>query len=301
MSDQQSHSQGEAKPERGKVEGVGRDKIKGVFSTQTVEKVGTGTTQRKAIQKTYWFCEEGKEDTIQVQPLNKNYVPSGPSRAVAKEEFLGKFNPEPEFYVQTVYPKMRELENTIKRGEDHREAGRVYSAELEFKEATNVDEENVRANFGLGLTYLDRGDAIKANDIFERLVNLEAAFDQEHKHLFNDFGINLRKNKMLEQALEYYHRAERLEGNDENLFHNIARVYYELGDLEHCVEYLKRSLQLNPGMEEGKLFMEFLKKNGYLKVLPDGTEQINPNPDGIVSGKGKGDGKPIDVDGGAKF
>lgn len=300
MSDQQPRSQ-DGKPARTKVEGVGRDKIKGVFSTQTVEKVGTGTTQRKSIQKTYWFCDEKREDVVFVQPLNKNYVPSGPSREVLKEEFLAKFNPEPEFYVQTVYPKMRELENTIKRGEDHREAGRVYSAELEFKEATNVDEENVRANFGLGLTYLDRGDVVKANDIFERLVNLEAAFAQEHKHLFNDFGINLRKNKMLEQALEYYHRAERLETQDENLFHNIARVFYELGDLEHCVENLKRSLEINPAMEEGKLFMEYLKKNGYLIIAPDGTETLNANPDNIAAKKPRGEGASVDVDGGVKF
>ncbi|MGE4290894.1 MAG: tetratricopeptide repeat protein [Desulfovibrio sp.] len=301
MSDPQFQNKN-AGPARGKVEGVGRDRIKGVFSTQTVEKVGTGTTQRKAIQKTYWFCEEGRDDVVQVQPLNKNYVPSGPSRPVAKEEFLGKFNPEPELYVQTVYPKMLELENTIKRGEDHREAGRVYSAELEFKEATNVDEENVRANFGLGLTYLDRGDAVRANDIFERLVNLDAAFSQEHKHLFNDFGINLRKNRMLEQALEYYRRAERLETRDENLFHNIARVYFEIGDLEHCVEYLRRALELNPDMEEAKLFVEYLKKHGYLTVRPDGTEEINPHPDGQDAGSRKrGQGQPIDVDGGAKF
>lgn len=300
MSDQQSQGR-EGATARGRVEGVGRDKIKGVFSTQVVEKVGTGTTQRKAIQKTYWYCQEAQDGEVRVQPLNKNYVPSGPVRDVVKEEFLAKFNPEPEFYLQTVYPKMQELERTIKRGEDHREAGRVYSAELEFQEATNVDEENVRANFGLGLTYLDRGDAVKANDIFERLVHLDAAFGQEHKHLFNDFGINLRKNKMLEQALEYYRRAEQLESHDENLFHNIARVYFDLGDLEHCVEYLKRSLQLNPNMEEGKRFLDYLKKNGYLKVLPDGGEQIDPNPDGIRGGRGKDQGKPIDVDGGAKF
>lgn len=299
MSEQEPRAR-ETPPARGKVEGVGRDKIKGVFSTQTVEKVGTGTTQRKSIQKTYWFCEEKADGTVQVQPLNKNYVPSGPKREVPKEEIIAKFNPEPEFYVQTVYPKMRELESTIKRGEDHREAGRAYSAELEFKEATNVDEENVRANFGLGLTYLDRGDAVKANDIFERLVNLEAAFAQEHKHLFNDFGINLRKNKMLDQALEYYRRAERLENSDENLMHNIARVYFELGDLKHCVEYLRRALELRPDMEEASRFLDYLEKHGYLTTGPDGNDVLNPNPD-KVGGKGKGQGGSVNVDGDVKF
>lgn len=261
-------SENEQEQSRGRVVGAGKEKIQGVFSTQAVQKVGTGTTSRKTIQKTYWFVEEASDgENILVQPLNVNYIPSGPKRETPKEDFLQKFNPEPEFYLNTVYPKMRELDETIVRGEKHRESGNAYSAEFEFKQATNVDEENVKANFGLGLTYLDRGDDIKANDIFQRLVTLDAAFEPEHKHLFNDFGINLRKNKMLDQALEYYLRGEELEQNDENLFHNIARVYYEKGELGMCVDYLKRSLSINPDMEESKMFMDYLDKQGHLKKL----------------------------------
>lgn len=245
-----------------KIEGLGAEKISGVFSTQSVVKVGTGTTQRKTIQKTFWFCSESEDGNVQVQPLNVNYVPSGPSRAVPRDDFLSKFNPEPEFYASTVYPKMKELNETVVRGEKHRSRGAAYSAEFEFKQATNIDEDNVKANFGLVLTYLDRGEQTKANDIFKRLVNLEAAFEEEHKHLFNDFGINLRKNNMYDQALEYYLRAEELVEDDENLFHNIARVYYEKGDLDNCIKYLKKSLELNPNMEESVRFMDFLQNNG---------------------------------------
>ena len=160
---------------------------------------------------------------------------------------------------------MQQLNETIVRGEAHRERGAHYSAEFEFKQATMVDEENVRANFGLGLTYLDRGEQVKANDIFERLVKLDATFLPDHKHLFNDFGINLRKNRMLDQALEYYLKAEALVQNDENLFHNVARVYYEKGDLDKCLEYLDKSLAVNPNMEESRLFYEFLEKEGLTK------------------------------------
>lgn len=263
-------------PERTeKIEGLGEDRIQGVFSTQSVVKVGTGTTQRKTIQKTFWFCKENDAGDIVVQPLNVNYIPSGPTRDVPRDDFLAKFNPEPEFYVSTVFPKMQELNDTIVRGEKHRSRGAAYSAEFEFKQATNIDEENVRANFGLGLTYLDRGEQTKANDIFKRLVTLEAAFEEEHKHLFNDFGINLRKNSMFDQALEYYLRAEELVEDDENLYHNIARVYYEKGELDQCIKYLKKSLDLNPRMEESLQFMDFLNKSqqeggGASKAATDG-------------------------------
>lgn len=253
-----------------------RDKIKGIFSTQSIQKVGTGTTTRKTIQKTYWFVNEQADGMLEIQPLNKNYIPSGPKRTITMEDLLAKFAPEPEFYISTVYPKMQELSRTIQKGERHREKGEIFSAELEFDQALQVDEENVRANFGLGLTYLDRGEAHKANDIFERLVRLDAAFDAEHKHLFNDFGISLRKNKMLEQALDYYSKAESLAQSDENLFYNIARAHYEKESYDQCLAYLTKALAINPQLNEARLFIKYMVDQGQLSASLPGIAELMP-------------------------
>ncbi|BBD07151.1 tetratricopeptide repeat protein [Desulfovibrio ferrophilus] len=235
-------------------------KIKGVFSTQTVQRVGTGTTTRKTVKKTFWMVDE-QEACIEIQPLNINYIPSGPKRKVPKEDFLEKFSPEPEFYVSTVFPKMKELTETVDKGDKHREKGETFSAELEYEQAINLDEDNVRANFGLGLTYLERGDDSKANDIFERLVKLDAAFETEHKHLFNEFGINLRKNKMYEQSVDYYERAMELSTTDENLHYNIARAYYEREQFGECALHLKMAIDMNKDFAEAAQFLKFLQDN----------------------------------------
>lgn len=253
----------------------GAEKIKGVFSTQTMAKIGTGTTQRKTIQKTYWDVEEQDDGQVSIQPLNVNYVPSGPKRKIEREDFLAKFNPEPEFYISTVYPAIKEMDDAVVRGEQHRKRGAAYSAEFEYQQAMSIDEENVRANFGLGLTYLDRGDQAKANDIFERLVDLEAAFEVEHKHLFNDFGINMRKNKMYEQALQYYLRAETLVENDEHLFHNIARCFFEKGDVDGCKKYLLKSLQVNPKLTESIQFWDYLRAQGHVAENEGPKSSVN--------------------------
>lgn len=241
-----------------------KEGIKGVFSTQILSKVGTGTTLRKTIQKSYWFARELADQTIEVQPLNVNYIPSGPKNTIPKDEFLDKFAPEPEFYTVTVMPKMRELEKTVARGDRHRKRGETFSAEFEYGNAVKVDEENVRANFGLGLTYLERGARDKAQDIFERLIKIEAAYEPEHKHLFNEFGINLRKNKMIDQALEYYRRAQELADNDENLYYNIARVYLEQKDIPNTIAMLNKALEINPDMPEANKFITFLKSKGFV-------------------------------------
>ncbi|UZP67350.1 hypothetical protein N1030_17405 [Desulfovibrio mangrovi] len=240
-----------------------REPIKGIFSTQELKKVGAGTTVRKTVQKAFWSVEEagGK---IEVQPLNANYVPSGPKRTISLEELIEKFQPEPEFYVQTVFPKMKELNKTIARADRHRQRGEGFSAEFEYNNALKVDEQNVRANFGLGLTYLDRGETEKADNIFERLVKLDAAFDVEHKHLFNEFGINLRKNKMLDQARDYYSRALELSGNDENLHYNVARVCLEKQEYAPCAEHLLKCLAINPSLDAAVKFLLWLKQKDFV-------------------------------------
>ncbi len=242
-----------------------RTKISGVFSSQAVVKVGTGTTTRKTIKKAYWFAEEVDSDEeeerfVNVQPLNNNNIPAGDKEAVPMCDFLDKFSPEIEFYQQVVFPKMKDLDRTIQRAEGQRDQGALYSAQFEFEAALSFDEENVRANFGLGLTYMERGEAEKAGDIFERVVKLDAAFTPEHKHLFNEFGINLRKSKLHDQAVEYYTRALEITKDDENLYYNIARAYFERGDRDDCLKNLGEALKIKPEFEEAKKFMEYLKK-----------------------------------------
>ncbi|WP_319764906.1 tetratricopeptide repeat protein [Maridesulfovibrio sp.] len=244
-------------------------RITGVFSSQSEATVGTGTTTRQTEQKTYWYAVEKPNGALEVQPLNSNNVPSGPKLTVERETFLDNYHPEPEYFVEVVRPSMESLEGSIKRGENHRSNGEGYSAEYEFGHAIDVDTENVRANFGLGLTYLERGETGRAEDVFRRLVGIGAIYEPEHKHLFNDFGINLRRNGMIDQAIEYYLKAEELSRTDENLCLNIARAYYEKGDFNNCIKYIKKSLKLNPRLEEGIMFWVYLKDNGYISEEED--------------------------------
>lgn len=255
------------------VEKEEREQIKGVFSSQEVKKVGTGTTTRKVIQKEFWYAEETDDGQIMVQPMNANYVPSGSKKIITLDVFLNKFSPELEFYIQTVFPRMRELNKTIARADRHRKLGESFSAEFEYNNAIQVDEESVRANFGLGLTYLERGQTDKADDIFQRIVKLEAAFEKEHKHLFNEFGINLRKNKMNDQSVEYYHKALELFNTDENLYCNLARAYFDSGKYVEALDNLLAALKLDPTNEFALKFLTWMMGK---KLIPSShLEMVN--------------------------
>jgi hypothetical protein len=45
-----------------------RSRIKGVFSSERIAKVGAGATVRKTTQTMYWFAEEDEESRIWIQP-----------------------------------------------------------------------------------------------------------------------------------------------------------------------------------------------------------------------------------------
>lgn len=242
-------------------------KIYGVFSVEVSTDVGTGTTKRKSVKRVLRFVEEiepDAEDTrlFQVQPLNTNNIPTGKKTVIPLEELVRDYTPEVEYYQTNVFPKMKELDSTLSRAEKKREEGAYYSAQFDYEKALEFDEENVRANFGLGLTYMARGETEKAADVFNRIVTLDAAFSPDHKHLFNEFGINLRKSKLHDQAVEYYSRALEMTTDDENLYYNIARAYYERGDRDECRENLEKALQLNPDFDSAQQFLDFLKKKG---------------------------------------
>ncbi len=234
--------------------------VKGVFSTQEIKKIGTGTTTRRTVQKSYWFVETKEDGTLESQPLNSNFVPAGSKRSLTLDELMEKYSPEPEFYMSSVFPKMQELQKNIDSGDEHRKKGENFAAECEYGSALNIDEENIRANFGIGLTYLQRGEPDKAKNIFERLVRLEGTFEAQHKHLFNEFGISLRKSAMYFEASEYYQKAISLSQADENLYFNLARTYLELKDYAKCMENLLLVLEASPQHEAGLKFLHWMQK-----------------------------------------
>jgi tetratricopeptide (TPR) repeat protein len=218
--------------------------LKCVFSTVTEIKVGTGTTARKQTSKLLWYVKQCGSNEFGVRKINPQFVPVGDEKVIDQEELLSSYTPEVEIHNTRVEPAMASLKKTIAKGDKHREKGEPLSAEMEYSKALDVDEHNVRAIFGLGLVYLDREDKEKSRAVFEQLLGLQAAFAEEHKHLFNEFGIQLRKSALFDEAVRYYSRAVEISDADENLFYNLARAFYEKNDWEHSIDFAVRALEL---------------------------------------------------------
>lgn len=232
------------------------DVIRGIFSTKSVS---TDESGAEVQRKVYWLVREQADGTFRVQPLSKSFVPTGEAKSVTRDGFLDRFEPEPEFYIESVSRKKRGADDVLGLEGPVDDAG-LPLAGLDLAAAQKANEENVRANFNLGLMLLTQNRAGKAQDIFDRILRLSGPFDGEHKHLFNSMGIRLRKARLYDAALKFYERAVSLAPDDENIYHNMARALFEKGEMKMAMDRLKKSLDLNPGLRESRQFVRYLRR-----------------------------------------
>jgi tetratricopeptide (TPR) repeat protein len=234
----------------------GRKPVNGVFSTMEVRTIGTGTTTRRSREKQYWLARESGAGMVEIQPINDKLIPVGPKRIVRIEDLLERFEPEPEFYVrQDEQPRapvpLPEIQAPAPK-------------EKELFEYPEDVEKSARASFGLGILYLKRGNLMKAKEIFDRLADAEANYRPRHKHMWNEFGISLRKERLPDAAVRHYQRAIALDDKDDHLLMNIARAYYEQNDIPRAVRFLERSLELNPDLEYSRRFLDYIRRTRAL-------------------------------------
>lgn len=239
--------------------------ILGVYSSETEAKAGTGTTSHKGTQTIYWYVLQVSETEFETQPLNSNHVPSGIVDKIGLEEFTN-LKPETHYYKNITLPALESLKKKILRGEKNFDKGQLDAAERQFLEALKIDELSVGANFGLGMVYTEQKEYVKIRSVLNVLLDLDGTFKDEYRSRFNALGISLRKNGMMEDAINYYKRALEFNENDDHLYFNLARTYFDSGDMDNCRTHLEKCLKINPDLEAAQKFMRYLEKKQNQKV-----------------------------------
>ncbi len=230
----------------------------GVYSETKVQKIGTMSTSRTQTIVDYYKCKQLDDNTVSVQILDMYGDPMPLVEKVKIEEFLQRFTFEPEKFQTRATPKDLAMEKAIATAEHHVARKEYNSAEFEYSKALKLDEENVRANFGLGKLYVETGQIQKASEVFGSLAKQDNVLAPENKHFFNELGIELRSLELYDQAIDFYQKAFNLAKDDENLIFNIARAYFEKGDRVKTRELLNEALGMNPDMEPAKKLLAVL-------------------------------------------
>ncbi len=216
--------------------------------------LGCGSTAKYAVAENYYQVTEVDENHVKLCLLDFTDQPFGKGVVISKSE-LANFIPCPDYFKQKRKPRDLLIEKHVQSGDRHYEKREFYSAEYEYNQALALDRRHLRAHLGKGKTLYARGEIEAARKIFSTLSQLETLYDKENKHIFNEFGIELRKKGMFEEAISNYLKAISIDPGDEVLYYNLGRAYYEEGKFEEALGQLKKALTLKPDFEDAREFL----------------------------------------------
>jgi tetratricopeptide (TPR) repeat protein len=214
----------------------------GVYSSLTK---GPKEERASAKRKQYWFVWDNGEAGYSVQPLDGAFTPQGEALVMEASTFRASFSLEP----------------TILAAPERRSpAPAAPFPQPEQQAADQAEVENfLRSHFGALLLKIKRGDDLSASlKALQELAEVEEGIVPEHKYMFADFGINLRKGEMPEIALVHAKRVLSLAPGDGNAHFNIARIYYVLGKLGEAEQHLLAALEFAPDLECAKDFLAYI-------------------------------------------
>lgn len=232
----------------------------GVYSLRKLSEIGSGRTLVDHKNVTYWYVRQVSETLLEVQPLTDQGVPSGILKKVDIKDFIKSYTPEPFYYSDHRVPVVDSLVKKLLERGDEVSLGGLGDMEFNALKAFLVDPVELPAHSSSGYEEAHRKVMANARKVLGLLMCRHEISRDEHRNRFNSFGVTLRKDGHLDESIGFFSKALELEKNDENLYFNMARVYFDKGDLEECTRVLQQALNLNPEFKEAGQFVRYVGK-----------------------------------------
>lgn len=190
-----------------------------------------------------WFAWILPDGSYAVQPLDQAYTPLGPAEAVSPEEFESLFKLEPAILaVPVITPDFSWL-GVPRPGAPQKAKSAAQERVIKARQV----EASLRDSFDKALRGLSRPrDRKAALASIERIAGTRQGIVKEHKHMFRDFGVALRKKALLGLALACAGRAVELSPDDDHARFNLARLLGMAGRFDDANEQLDIAQKLDP-------------------------------------------------------
>ena len=245
-------------------DGQSGEEISGYYIETVKISLGIGATKRSTTGENIFLAEELPNGEVKLSLLNMAGRPTSIVETVEKEEFFQRCKPKPDF----VPPDKREKVDKVKEKADrHASRGNLdlqkkeyNSAEFEFSSSLELDEEHGRANYGMAKLHIEKGEVDEAKAVLDKLTNIEALFEDENKHVFNEFGIDLRRMKMFDQALDSYRKSLEINSQDPILNFNMGRALIDKKQFAEALACMDRALELKDDFPEALKLGQLLRK-----------------------------------------
>jgi tetratricopeptide (TPR) repeat protein len=230
---------------------------KKIYLKQEKLKVGFGSTAKATAFENYYQVVEVDDNQVEIQMLDFNNRPFGKPSLMPKEN-LKDYIFCPDFFKSKDNSSQElNVEKHVQSGDKHFQRREYLNAESEYQQALSLDGNHLKANLGIGKTFLARGKKGEARDLFSKLLAMPSLFDAKNKQFLNDVGAELCKQGMFEEAVSYYLKALSVNPNDEVLHYQLGRAYFEQGNRENALRQLESALKLKRDYKEA---VDFLSK-----------------------------------------
>jgi len=231
----------------GKGQSEGMATFIGVYSSSTPRSRGGRDANRR---KRYWFVWDCGDAGYRIQSLDGAFQPQGESLPIEPSTFHATFTLESSILVAPV----------LRQGREPVAPSAVKTSAQREAERTEV-ENHLRSHFDALLLQIRRGDDVQdALKALEAIAEVEEGIVAEHKYMFADFGIDLRKGQQPKIALAHAKRALSLAPGDSHAHFNIARIYYMLDQLDDAEQHLQVALEFSPDLECARDFLMYIGK-----------------------------------------
>ncbi|VAX24663.1 hypothetical protein MNBD_NITROSPINAE01-72 [hydrothermal vent metagenome] len=202
----------------------------------------------------HFYIELLDGGTVALELIDANGDPSGNilEEGVALKNFSLKYKscsehdcPLQSRTVDEIAQKMSQTRSDM--AEEHLKNNDFEKAEETFKRSLKFDENNMQALVGLGKTHMEQDRVDEAMAVFKKIGDSNALYEESNKHTFNDFAIYLRKNDLIDQAIENYEKAIMLDPQDEILYYNLGRAKWENKEMQTAIQKLREGLKIADG------------------------------------------------------
>jgi tetratricopeptide (TPR) repeat protein len=227
--------------------------VLGSYSTKKQVQVGTGTTTQEQQQTIMWLAAQLPSSDICIQPLDSANIPTGIVSTIGSADFFQHYIPEPDCYEQYIRPGAKKLSQWIGN------AGAPIP-----QEKPDVETGRFLRSF-LSILHGEAGLSMQEGDPDKLRLLVHQAVDM---HFFDHFlisistaAVRLRKERNYPLAIDFYSRALQVR-EDDHLFFNIARTYYEMKNIEAAKACLAKALAVNPDLTVARQFLDFIAPPG---------------------------------------
>ncbi len=235
----------------------------GVYSTAVPRDSTRSLHQSTRItqwnKKALYFVWKTSTGIYYAQAINSAFTPIGEISELDKNVFSLRYVFENSILAVPITKFVSpEEEKFVKSDtyfvEEKKETESLYNMRASAKEG------EVRRKFDKAMEKVHKKGIMAAKATLDTLLSTQKDIVPGHKHMFTDFGIELRKLQQYALAEKAFQKAYDLNREDPNVLFNLGRLYYELNKKEVALQYLNAAVRIEEDHEEALLLIKKIKK-----------------------------------------